>query len=96
MVVASEAVAAEGGKALIIINRTIFFFPYDESLLYWYQIAILFLRQSRMRTVKKMFYSIHLSAKDAGPSFFLIPNLCAVMQFFALRSDFYAHCIVKN
>ena len=36
MVVASEAVAAEGGKALIIINRTLWFFPYGESRLYWY------------------------------------------------------------
>ena len=36
VVVASEAVAAEGSKAHIIINRTLRFFPYGESRLYWY------------------------------------------------------------
>ena len=39
VVVASEAFAAEGAKGLIIINRTLRFFPYVESHLYWYTFA---------------------------------------------------------
>ena len=37
VVVVSEAFAAEGAKALIIINGILRFFPYGESHLYWYR-----------------------------------------------------------